>query len=134
MKILVVDDESDVTAVVGEALRDRGHDVRCVASGHDAVAVAVDFGPDAALVDIGLPDMDGVTLAELLRGAVPGKRLRIVAFSGYGDPTLRASVQSELFDEYLQKPASLQSIEDALLARSGAQTVRGGASGPSAGW
>lgn len=116
MRVLVVDDESDVTLVVGEALRDRGHQVECASSGHEAIAIAADFRPDAALVDIGLPDMDGVTLAELLRGSVADKRLRVVAFTGYGSPALRDTIQSELFDEYLLKPASLQAIEDALVA------------------
>jgi CheY-like chemotaxis protein len=114
MRVLLVDDESDVTLVIGEALRDRGHDVECASSGHRALAIAVDFCPDAALVDLGLPDMDGVTLAELLRGSVPGKRLRVIAFSGYGNPSLRATVQRDLFDGYLLKPASLQAIEQAL--------------------
>ena len=117
MRVLVVDDESDVTLVVGEALRDRGHEVECASSGHEAIEVAAEFRPDAVLVDIGLPDMVGVTLAELLRGSVSGKRLRVVAFSGYGDLNLRGAVQRELFDDYLMKPASLQAIEDALVAR-----------------
>jgi CheY-like chemotaxis protein len=117
MRVLVIDDETDVTLVVAEALRDRGHEVEVASSGHDAIAIAADFQPDAALVDIGLPDMDGVTLAELLRGSVPGKRLRLVAFSGYGDAQLRSAVQQrELFDDYLLKPASLQAIEAALFA------------------
>ena len=116
MRILVVDDESDVTLVISEALHNRGHEVECASSGHDAIARAAEFRPDAALVDIGLPDMDGVTLAELLRGVVAGKRLRLVAFSGYGDPSLRDAVQRELFDDYLVKPSSLQAIEDALIA------------------
>lgn len=120
MRILVVDDELEVTLVIGEALRDRGHEVECASSGHQAIEIAVDFRPDAALIDIGLPDMDGITLAELLRGSVPGKRLRVVGFSGYGDPNLRAAIQRELFDDYLMKPSSLQSIEDALLARASA--------------
>jgi len=114
MRVLVVDDESDVTLVVSDALRNRGHEVACAASGHQAIAIAAEFGPDAALVDIGLPDMDGVTLAELLRGSVPGKRLRVVAFSGYGELHRRGVIQRDVFDDYLLKPASLQAIDDAL--------------------
>lgn len=124
MRVLVVDDESDVTLVVGEALRDRGHEVECASSGHEAIEIAVGFRPDAVLVDIGLPDIDGVTLAELLRGSVPGKRLRVVAFSGYRDPNLRGAVQRELFDDYLMKPASLQAIEDALVAATSKTAAR----------
>src|ERR1051326_4615373 len=116
MRLLLIDDEHDVTQVLGEALRDRGHEVACAASGREALACAELFQPDAALVDVGLPDMDGVTLAELLRGAVAKKALRLVAFSGYGESRLRqASVARDLFDEYLLKPASLDRIERALL-------------------
>lgn len=125
MRLLVVDDESDVTQVLAEALRDRGHDVETAACGHEAVDVALAFRPDAALVDIGLPDMDGVTLAELLRGVVHGKRLRVVAFSGYRDPSLLGAIQRDVFDEYLLKPAALQSIEDALCARRPAESQPG---------
>ena len=124
MRVLVVDDESDVTLVVGEALRDRGHEVECASSGHEAMTIAANFRPDAILVDIGLPDIDGVTLTELLRGSVTGKRLRVVAFSGYGDPTLRGAIQRDLFDDYLLKPASLQAIEDALIAPGTASSPR----------
>lgn len=127
MRILVIDDERDVTLVVSEALRDRGHEVDCASSGHQAIAIAADFRPDAVLVDIGLPDIDGVTLAELLRGSVPGKRLRVVAFSGYEDPALRNTIQRDLFDGYLLKPASLRAIEEALvgpLATRDAQPAR----------
>ena len=124
MRVLVIDDESDVTLVVGEALRDRGHEVECASSGHEAIEIAAGFRPDAVLIDIGLPDIDGVTLAELLRGSVPGKRLRVVAFSGYRDPNLRGAVQRELFDDYLMKPASLQAIEDALVAPTSAAAAR----------
>ena len=130
MRILVVDDESDVTLVVSEALRDRGHEVECASSGHQAIAIAADFRPDAALVDIGLPDMDGVTLAELLRGSVPGKRLRVVAFSGYGDPALRGAIRRELFDDYLLKPASLHAIVEALAGPAHLPTARSAHSEP----
>jgi len=115
MRILVIDDERDVTLVVSEALRDRGHEVDCASSGHQAIAIARDFRPDAVLVDIGLPDIDGVTLAELLRGSVPDKRLRVVAFSGYEDLALRHTIQRDLFDDYLLKPASLRAIAEALV-------------------
>jgi CheY-like chemotaxis protein len=115
VRVLVVDDESEVILVLGDALRERGHQVQVASSGHDAVETSIHFRPDAAIVDIGLPDMDGVTLAELLRGAVPDKHLRVVAFSGYSGARIRDAVQRDVFDAYLMKPASLQAIEDALV-------------------
>jgi len=114
MRVLVVDDELDVTSVLGEALRKRGHQVAVASTGHEAIETAEAFQPDAALVDVGLPDIDGVTLAELLRGTVSGKAVRVIAFSGYGERRLRAAVRRDVFDEYVLKPATLEVIERAL--------------------
>lgn len=116
MRVLLVDDEREVTLVLGEALRDRGHLVALASTGHEAIEIAERFQPDVALVDVGLPDINGVTLAELLRGTITGKPVRVIAFSGYGERRLRAAVRGDLFDEYVLKPASLDTIERALSA------------------
>jgi DNA-binding response OmpR family regulator len=116
MRVLVVDDEEEVTLVIGGALRDRGHQVEVASTGQEAIEVAERFQPDVALVDVGLPDIDGVTLAELLRGTVSGKPVRVIAFSGLGERRLRAAVRRDLFDEYVLKPATLDTIERALSA------------------
>lgn len=113
MRILVVDDETEVTEVLGDALRDRGHQVAVASCGHEAIAVATWFQPEAALLDVGLPDIDGVTLAELVRGSVR-RRLRVVAFSGHQEARLRGAVRRDVFDDYVMKPASLAAIEAAL--------------------
>ena len=113
MRILVVDDETEVTEVLGDALRDRGHEVAVASCGHEAIEVATWFQPDAALLDVGLPDIDGVTLAELVRGSVR-RRLRVVAFSGHQEARLRGAVRRDVFDDYVLKPASLATIEAAL--------------------
>lgn len=113
MRILVIDDEMDVTLVVGDALRDRGHEVAIAASGHQALEVACAFQPDAVLLDVGLPDIDGVTLAELVRGSI-NRRVCVVAFSGHDEARIRPAVRRDVFDGYLMKPASLDDIERAL--------------------
>jgi CheY-like chemotaxis protein len=114
MRVLVVDDEQEVTTVIGEALRDRGHLVAVANTGHEAIETAERFQPDVALVDVGLPDIDGVTLAELLRGTLSARPVRVIAFSGYGEAGLRSAVHRDLFDDVLLKPASLEVIERAL--------------------
>jgi CheY-like chemotaxis protein len=116
MRVLVVDDEQEVTHVIGSALRDRGHQVAVASTGHQAIEIAEHFQPDVALVDIGLPDIDGVTLAELLRGTVSTKPVRVIAFSGRAERRLRAAVRRDHFDEYVLKPATLDTIERALSA------------------
>ena len=114
MRVLVVDDEQDVRTVLGAALRARGHLVAVAATGHEAIETAETFQPDVALVDVGLPDIDGVTLAELLRGTVCTKPVRVIAFSGHGERRLRAAVRRDLFYEYVLKPATLEAIERAI--------------------
>lgn len=114
MRVLVVDDEQDVRTMIGAALRARGHLVAVAATGHEALETAETFQPDVAIVDVGLPDIDGVTLAEILRGTVTSKPVRVIAFSGYGERRLRAAVGRDLFDEYVLKPATLEAIERAI--------------------
>jgi len=97
-------------------LRERGHLVAIATTGREAIDRAGPFQPDAAIVDVGLPDIDGVTLAELLRGAVSSKPVRIIALSGYREQRLRAAVARDLFDDFLLKPAGLATIERALRA------------------
>lgn len=115
MRILVVDDEAEITHVLGAALRARGHEVAVASCGHDAIEIASWFQPEAALLDVGLPDINGVTLAELVRGTVK-RRLRVVAFSGHSESRLRPAVRRDVFDDYVLKPASLEMIEGAIFA------------------
>lgn len=115
MRILLVDDETEVTEVLGDALRDRGHEVAVASCGHAALEVASWFQPEVALLDVGLPDIDGVTLAELVRGSCR-RRIRVVAFSGHQEARLRHAVRRDVFDDYVMKPASLSVIEGALSA------------------
>lgn len=89
MRVLVVDDEPDLRTVLGEALRARGHDVRVASTGKEAIDLAIAFQPEAALLDVGLPDIDGVTLAELIRGIVADRRVRVIGFSGFRETRLR---------------------------------------------
>jgi len=114
MRVLVVDDEPDVRLVLAQALRERGHQVEVASTGHEAIDLAATFQPEAALVDVGLPDIDGVTLAELLRGVVTDRRVRVIAFSGHRESRLRAAVRRDLFDGFLLKPAPVDQIEKAL--------------------
>jgi two-component system OmpR family response regulator len=111
MRVLVVDDEREVTFLLGEALRRRGYIVALASTGHEAIEEAERFQPDVALIDVGLPDMDGVTLAELLRGTVTTRPLRVIGFSGRNPRRLRAAVRRDVFDDYIRKPATVDNIE-----------------------
>ncbi|HUS64692.1 MAG TPA: response regulator [Kofleriaceae bacterium] len=113
MKILVVEDDLEHLAALGEGLTGLGAEVVLASSGREAIERVASFAPDAALVDVMLPDMSGITLANVLRG-LAGEGLRVVAFSGADPGKIRDAVGRSLFDDYVAKPAPLISIALAL--------------------
>lgn len=113
MRVLVVEDDRDLADSVGDALRLRGHDVMVALTGQAACEVISEFRPDVALVDVRLPDVDGVTLVGLLRGYQ--QPLRVVGFSS-PEKSLEASGRRHLFDTWVSKPSDIETIERALAA------------------
>src|SRR5205823_789071 len=84
-QILVVEDNVDAREMLREILSMQGHDVRAAADGTSAVALARERDPAIAIVDIGLPDIDGYEVARQLRTQSNG-RIALVALTGYGQP------------------------------------------------
>jgi two-component system OmpR family response regulator len=118
LRVLVVDDDEDVLIMLGDALRARGYEVATASDGGSAVDLAESFEPDVALVDVVLPDVSGITLASILRGATPHDGSpRIVAYSGSDVHKLREAVDRGLFDDCVVKPATLERIERAIRAQ-----------------
>ena len=117
MRVLLVDDEVDFVTELGDSLRQLGYEVATATSGREALDIANDFQPDAALVNVALPDINGITLSNLLRAIVGEKPVRIIGFSGWSRESLDAAVHQQLFDDCLFKPANLRDIQRSLLAR-----------------
>jgi signal transduction histidine kinase/CheY-like chemotaxis protein len=118
-KLLVVDDNTDAALLLAELLSAVGHQVHVAHSGPDALADLAQFQPDAALLDIGLPVMDGYELARHLRGRLP--EVKLVALTGYGQSNDRERSRAAGFDAHLVKPVSIANVTqtvDELLARS----------------
>ena len=113
MRVLVVEDDGDLAAAVGDALRLRGHEVVVALTGQAACEVISEFAPEAALVDMQLPDVDGVTLVGLLRGYLAERPLRVVGFSS-PDKSIEAGGRRHLFDTWVSKPSDIDTIERAL--------------------
>ncbi|HLV68825.1 MAG TPA: ATP-binding protein, partial [Polyangiaceae bacterium] len=102
-RVLLVDDNQDAAEMLASLLRAEGHDVLVAHDGPSALAEARAFRPAVALLDIGLPVMDGYELAEKLLALLP-RPLRLVALTGYGqDHDRRRSVEAG-FAEHLVKP------------------------------
>jgi signal transduction histidine kinase len=115
-RVLLVDDNADITDTLATLLRKQRYDVATAYAGPEALQLATVFKPDVAVVDIGLPDMDGYHLARLLRRQPGGKRLRLVALTGYGLKTDRTRSARAGFDVHLTKPVDLAALGAALSA------------------
>ncbi len=114
-KVLVVDDHRDTAESLGVALGLLGHDVRAVRSGLAAFYAVTDFAPDACVVDIRMPAMDGFTIAERLRGLL-GPGVRMVAVTG--ERAAASDPRAGVFDRVLTKPLGLGELLGALAAPS----------------
>jgi len=110
-KVLVIDDDLAVAQTVGWMLEEIGHDYRLVHDGRQAVQAALDFMPDAILLDIGLPVMDGYAVCRALRQQEPFKHTLIIAQSGWGREEDKAEAQGAGFDHHLVKPVAYEALE-----------------------
>lgn len=115
-RILVVDDNQDAAEMLSEMLRAIGHETEMAYDGPHALRVASAFQPTVALLDIGLPVMDGYEVARRLR-AEPGLAgIRLVAITGYGQDEDRRRSEAAGFDVHLVKPVQLGDLRRVLRA------------------
>ena len=106
-RVLVVDDNEDAAEALAEALVDLGHAVEVAHDGPQALAKLETFSPDVALLDIGLPLMDGYELARRIRHEPRLSGIRLVSITGYGQNSDRLRAQEAGFDVHLVKPVDL---------------------------
>ncbi len=116
-RVLLVDDEPQLLRALGITLRARQYDVDTAATGAEALEVAAESPPDLVVLDLGLPDMDGVDVVTALRGrtAVP-----ILVLSGRTDSADKVEALDAGADDYVTKPFGI----DELLARMRAMVRR----------
>jgi len=112
-RILVVDDNEDARMLLADILGALGHSVRDAGDATEALAVIREFSPEVAVLDIGLPGIDGYELAVELRKQVPGP-VWLIAVSGYGAPADLARGQAAGFDRHLVKPVEIRRLIDTL--------------------
>ncbi len=115
-RILVVDDNEDALMMMGEALTMSGYRVTTATDAASAIAKVRESRPDVALLDIGLPLIDGYELARRLREDVGLVDLKLVALTGYGQPADKTRAIEAGFDEHMVKPISVEQLQ-AVLAR-----------------
>jgi CheY-like chemotaxis protein len=102
--ILVVEDNRDGRESLKQLLEALGHMVQVAETGPEGVRLALEFEPDLAIIDIGLPGFDGFEVARRIRRTL-GTGVRLIANTGYDSPFFRHQAESAGFDEYTVKPA-----------------------------
>jgi signal transduction histidine kinase len=117
--VLIVDDNEDAAAMLTMYLESLGYRVRAVHDGPAALRAVALEPPQIALLDIGLPVMDGYELALQLRQLPEGAALRLIAVTGYGQATDRERSRAAGFDAHMVKPVDLEQLADLLGAFSG---------------
>jgi signal transduction histidine kinase len=111
LRVLVVDDNFDVAQTVGWMVETIGHDYRLVHEATQAVEAAREFRPDAVLLDIGMPGMDGYAVCKAFRADSLTKDAMIIAQTGWGQDRDRIMSAQAGFDHHLVKPVSLEDLE-----------------------
>jgi len=114
-RVLIVDDDADSADLLVQLLEMRGHHARSVNSASRAVAEAAEFLPDVAILDVGLPDMSGYELAQLLRNSPGLAQCKLIAVTGYSGDAAVARSKMAGFDLHLVKPVDLEVLARSVL-------------------
>ena len=115
-RILIADDNNDALESLATLLQLSGHEVFTATNGGTALQSAERHMPEVALLDIGMPMLDGYEVAKRIRAQPWGQRITLVALTGWGQDSDRRRSREAGFDSHLVKPLDLETLTD-LLAR-----------------
>ena len=113
-RVLLADDNRDAADSLAALLRLAGHEVRVAYDGEQALAAGAEFRPDAVILDIGMPRLNGYDVATRARQTDWGRGARLIALTGWGQKKDKALAAQAGFDHHLTKPVDAEAI-DALL-------------------
>jgi PAS domain S-box-containing protein len=113
-RVLVVDDNEDSAVIMSMLLNYMGHETRTAFAGHAALAAAAEYRPDAVLMDIGLPEIDGYEVCRRIRSQPWGRNMVLVAVTGWGHDEDKQRAREAGFDDHLTKPADLDELRRVL--------------------
>lgn len=122
-RVLIADDDRDSVNSLAMMLRLNGHEVCTASNGKEAVELAETFVPDAVLLDIGMPVMDGYHAAREIRSQHWGRSLFLVALTGWGQEEDRVRTAAAGFDEHRVKPISAREVLGMLAALTAANAA-----------
>jgi len=113
-RVLVVDDNNDALEMLIAVLKTAGFQAFGASLPSEALILAARFAPDAAILDIGLPEMDGFELARAIRSLDVGASMRLIALTGYGREQDIEEGRAAGFDEFFVKPVDFDLLLNAL--------------------
>ena len=114
LRIMVVDDYVDAAESLAILLRMEGHEVRTAHCGLQAIELAQEFRPQVALLDIGLPGLNGYEVANRLRALPETQEAMLIALTGYGQNEDRSRSQIAGFNHHLLKPVNFVTLAELL--------------------
>ena len=109
-KILIIDDEVDVTETVSFMLRSRGYDVSTASDGGEGLTKTLLEHPDIVLLDIIMPTMDGFEVCQKLKRDKDTKKIPIIMLTALGDNKAIAKARTVGADDYIVKPFSMSTL------------------------
>ncbi len=122
-RVVIVEDNADAREMLQMLLVVEGHEVDSAEDGRNGLALIERLQPDVALIDIGLPLLNGYDVARTLRSRSQGPPVLLVALTGYGQPEDRQRALAAGFDEHLIKPVNLDRLTQ-IMSRAPAATMR----------
>jgi CheY-like chemotaxis protein len=111
LRLLIADDNEDAATSLSLLLEGAGYDIRVVHDGASALNTAAEFKPAAAILDIGMPQLTGLQVAERIRSAPWGQAMTLIAVTGWGQPGDVRNALAAGFDLHLTKPADPEALE-----------------------
>jgi CheY-like chemotaxis protein len=115
MKVLVADDNRDAALSLGALLEMSDHEVLIAHDGEEALRIARHAMPDAMILDIGMPRLSGDQVARAVRNEPWGRRVFLVAVTGWGEPEDKERASAAGFDHHLTKPIDVDELEKLLV-------------------
>jgi len=123
LQVLVVEDHDDAREMLETALALEGHTVHAAKTGPEGFEAALRIRPDAAVIDLGLPEMNGLDLARAIRATPDGGGIRLIALTGYGQPEDRRKAVDAGFDAHVAKPVDPGALSELIVSLTSRSTV-----------
>jgi PAS domain S-box-containing protein len=114
LRVLIADDNHDAADVLASLMELQGNEVHVAYEGQAALAAFHAFRPDVAFLDIGMPLLTGVQIAEAIRASADGRDVMLIAVTGWGQDNDRANTLRAGFNHHLTKPVSFDRMEEIL--------------------